>query len=79
MSTFGWVLMAGAFLLLIMVANNSWPWVWSSITGGPAPGASSAPSSSSVPPPSVFPPQLSPQPFQIPNPQDPEHPLTVMG
>jgi hypothetical protein len=39
MMTFGWVLLAGAFLVLIMVANNSWPWVWAKIQGGiPQPG-----------------------------------------
>lgn len=39
MATFGWVLLATAFLVLIMVANNSWPWVWSKISGGiPQPG-----------------------------------------
>lgn len=39
MGTFGWVLMAGAFLILIMVANNSWPWVWAKISAGmPQPG-----------------------------------------
>lgn len=34
MATFGWVLLAGAFLVLIMVANNSWPWVWAKISAG---------------------------------------------
>lgn len=39
MNTFGWVLLAGAFLLLMMVANNSWPWVWARIQRGiPQPG-----------------------------------------
>lgn len=39
MATFGWVLIAGAFLILIMVANNSWPWVWAKISAGiPQPG-----------------------------------------
>lgn len=39
MGTFGWVLIAGAFLVLIMVANNSWPWVWAKISAGmPQPG-----------------------------------------
>jgi hypothetical protein len=39
MGTFGWVLIAGAFLILIMVANNSWPWVWAKISAGiPQPG-----------------------------------------
>jgi hypothetical protein len=39
MGTFGWVLLAGAFLILIMVANNSWPWVWAKISAGlPQPG-----------------------------------------
>lgn len=39
MATFGWVLLAGAFLVLIMVANNSWPWVWAKISAGmPQPG-----------------------------------------
>ena len=39
MSTFGWVLLTGAFLILIMVANNSWPWVWAKISAGmPQPG-----------------------------------------
>lgn len=39
MGTFGWVLIAGAFLVLIMVANNSWPWVWAKISAGmPKPG-----------------------------------------
>lgn len=39
MGTFGWVLIAGAFLVLIMVANNSWPWVWAKIQRGmPQPG-----------------------------------------
>jgi hypothetical protein len=37
--TFGWVLITGAFLILIMVANNSWPWVWAKIQQGiPQPG-----------------------------------------
>lgn len=39
MATFGWILLAGAFLVLIMVANNSWPWVWAKISRGiPQPG-----------------------------------------
>jgi len=39
MGTFGWVLIAGAFLMFVMVANNSWPWVWSKIQQGiPQPG-----------------------------------------
>lgn len=39
MGTFGWILLTGAFLILIMVANNSWPWVWSKIQQGiPQPG-----------------------------------------
>jgi hypothetical protein len=39
MGTFGWVLLSGAFLILIMVANNSWPWVWAKISAGmPQPG-----------------------------------------
>lgn len=39
MGTFGWVLLTGAFLILIMVANNSWPWVWAKIQEGiPQPG-----------------------------------------
>lgn len=39
MATFGWVLLAGAFLMLVMVANNSWPWVWAKISSGvPQPG-----------------------------------------
>ena len=39
MATFGWVLLTGAFLILIMVANNSWPWVWAKISAGmPQPG-----------------------------------------
>lgn len=39
MGTFGWVLLTGAFLILIMVANNSWPWVWGKISQGiPQPG-----------------------------------------
>lgn len=39
MSTFGWVLLAVAFLVLVMVANNSWPWVWARISRGiPQPG-----------------------------------------
>lgn len=33
MGTFGWVLIAGAVLVLMMVANNSWPWVWQKISG----------------------------------------------
>lgn len=40
MATFGWVLLAGAFLILIMVANNSWSVVWSKISGSPLPGSS---------------------------------------
>lgn len=39
MGTFGWVLITGGFLVLIMVANNSWPWVWAKISRGmPQPG-----------------------------------------
>ena len=43
MATFGWVLIAGAFLILIMVANNSWSWVWAKISGTPAPGSQGGP------------------------------------
>lgn len=39
MASFGWILLAGAFLVLVMVANNSWPWVWAKIGRGiPQPG-----------------------------------------
>ena len=39
MATFGWILLVGAFLVLIMIANNSWPWVWAKIQAGiPQPG-----------------------------------------
>jgi len=39
MGTFGWILIVGAFLVLITVANNSWPWVWAKISRGmPQPG-----------------------------------------
>jgi hypothetical protein len=38
-ASFGWILLAGAFLVLVMVANNSWPWVWAKISRGiPQPG-----------------------------------------
>jgi len=33
--TLGWVFITGAFLILIMIMNNSWPWVWSKVTGQP--------------------------------------------
>jgi hypothetical protein len=39
MASLGWILLAGAFLVLIMVANNSWPFVWAKISRGiPQPG-----------------------------------------
>lgn len=34
MTTFGWVLIGIAFLMLIMVANNSWSFVWTKILAG---------------------------------------------
>lgn len=34
MGTLGWVVLAAAFLLFFMVANNSWPYVWNKIRGG---------------------------------------------
>lgn len=33
MATFGWVILAVAFLVLMMVANNSWSAVWEKISG----------------------------------------------
>ena len=38
MATLGWVFLAVAFLMLIMVANNSAKAVWQRITGGIAQG-----------------------------------------
>jgi len=32
--TLGWVLIAIAFLMFVMIANNSWPWVWAKISAG---------------------------------------------
>jgi hypothetical protein len=50
MGTLGWVLIAVAFLMFIMVANNSWPWVWAKIGSGmPQPGQGNP----IVPPPTV--------------------------
>lgn len=34
MGTLGWVILAIAFLLFFMVANNSWPFVWNKIQRG---------------------------------------------
>src|SRR5215475_100106 len=43
MAAFGWIVLAASFLILMMVANNSWPWVWAKITGGiPQPGQGNA-------------------------------------
>lgn len=40
MATLGWVFLGVAFLMLVMVANNSWPWVWAKIQSGiPQPGS----------------------------------------
>ena len=33
MASFGWILLAIAFLVLMMVANNSWTTVWQKISG----------------------------------------------
>jgi hypothetical protein len=33
MGTLGWVILVGAFLILMMVANNSWSAVWQKISG----------------------------------------------
>lgn len=33
MASLGWIVLAVAFLVLIMVANNSWSSVWQKITG----------------------------------------------
>lgn len=35
MAAFAWVLIATAFLVLVMVANNSWPAIWARLTGNP--------------------------------------------
>lgn len=38
MGTLGWVLLAAAFLVFMMVANNSWSWVWAKLRLGLSPG-----------------------------------------
>lgn len=64
MASFGWILLAGAFLVLIMVANNSWPFVWARLQRGiPQPGEGNT----IVPtPPADAPSVLPPVPGQIP-------------
>jgi hypothetical protein len=66
MSTFGWVLLVGAFLILIMVANNSWPWVWAKLSAGmPVPGQGNRivpnPSTTEGTNPFTVPPEFQPQ------------------
>jgi len=60
MGTLGWVLLAAAFLVFMMVANNSWSWVWAKLRLGLQPGPQGAYTGEGnlivpVPPPSATP------------------------
>jgi len=59
LGTLGWVLLAAAFLVFMMVANNSWSWVWAKIRTGLVPGTKEATGEGNlivpVPPPSEHP------------------------
>lgn len=72
MGTFGWILLAGAFLVLIMVANNSWPWVWAKINAGiPKPGEGNTIVPTPPSPQEGGPPSLLPQPGDTGVPAEP--------
>jgi len=43
MSALAWLLIGVAFLILVMVANNSWTVIWSRLTGGAIPVGSGNP------------------------------------